>query len=101
MLSPVGLDWRLSATTNARRVLTIINKVITLTGTDRVDILAHSQGGLVAEAIAHDNASAGKIYRIVTLGTPYLGAPKMLSRAPLQSRASSRTPMPLGCSQAA
>jgi pimeloyl-ACP methyl ester carboxylesterase len=76
---PVGYDWRLSAETNAVQVLQIINEVLSITGADRVDILAHSQGGLVAEAVTKMPQSVGKIYRIVTLGTPYLGAPKALS----------------------
>lgn len=76
---PVGYDWRLSAEANASRVLQIIDQVLTVTGADRVDILAHSQGGLVAAAITKLPQSVGKIYRIVTLGTPYLGAPKALT----------------------
>lgn len=75
---PVGLDWRQSAQFNAQRVLTIIDQVLTVTGSDRVDILAHSQGGLVAEALLHTAASVGKVYRVVTLGTPFLGAPKVM-----------------------
>lgn len=71
---PVGVDWRLSAEDNAARVLAIIQQVLTITGSDRVDILAHSQGGLIASALVHTPASVGDIYRIVTLGTPYLGA---------------------------
>jgi len=71
---PVGVDWRLSAAANAARVLAIIQYVLSITGSDRVDILAHSQGGLIANALVHIPASVGDIYRIVTLGTPYLGA---------------------------
>jgi hypothetical protein len=76
---PVGYDWRLSAETNAPSVLQIIDQVLNITGSDRVDILAHSQGGLEAEAITKMPQSVGKIYRIVTLGTPYLGAAKALT----------------------
>ena len=76
---PIGYDWRLSAETNAAKVLPIIEEVLSITGADRVDILAHSQGGLVAEAITKLPEAVGKIYRIVTLGTPFLGAPKALT----------------------
>jgi hypothetical protein len=76
---PVGVDWRLSAAANAARVLSIIQQVLAITGSDRVDILAHSQGGLVANALVHIPTSVGDIYRIVTLGTPYLGAPEAWS----------------------
>jgi pimeloyl-ACP methyl ester carboxylesterase len=73
---PVGFDWRLSAAVNARTLLTEIESVLAATHSDRVDILAHSQGGLVVNALVHQPASVGKIYRVVTLGTPFLGAPK-------------------------
>jgi hypothetical protein len=66
---PVGIDWRLSAKVNASRVISIIDAVLQVTGSDRVDIIAHSQGGLIAEAITHDSAATGRIYRIVTEGT--------------------------------
>ena len=75
---PVGLDWRRSASTNAQRVWEIVQEVRSATGSSQVDILAHSQGGLVAEALLQLPATVGKIYRVVTLGTPYLGAPKAL-----------------------
>jgi hypothetical protein len=76
---PVGIDWRLSADTEANVVLGVIDNVLSLTHADRVDIVAHSQGGLIVNALVHNPASIGKIYRIVTLGTPDLGAPKLLS----------------------
>jgi len=76
---PVGYDWRFSAAQNATAVMQVIGQVLSITGADRVDILAHSQGGLVAEAVTQLPQSIGKIYRIVTLGTPYLGAPKALT----------------------
>jgi len=75
---PVGFDWRRSAVDNAGRVLDIIDRVLSVTGADRVDVLAHSQGGLIAAAMVQQPRSVGEIYRIVTLGTPFLGAPKLL-----------------------
>ena len=92
---PVGIDWRLSAVTNASQVLAVIDNVIAQTQTDRVDIVAHSQGGLVANAIVHLQASVGKINRIVTLGTPFLGAPKVL--AELLYGVPCQIPTPLHC----
>jgi hypothetical protein len=76
---PVGVDWRMPAAFNATRVLAVIDRVIALTGTDRVNIVAHSQGGLITNALVHMPGSVGKIYRIVTLGTPWLGATKLLA----------------------
>ncbi len=75
---PVGVDWRRSSEENALRVLSVIQQIIAVTGSDRVNILAHSQGGLIANAIVRQPESVGHIYRIVTLGTPFLGAPRML-----------------------
>lgn len=75
---PVGIDWRRSAAENAARVSTIVDRVLAVTGSDRVDILAHSQGGLIAEAMVGLPRTVGEINRIVTLGTPFLGAPKLL-----------------------
>ena len=76
---PVGIDWRRGAYENAERVFAVIQRVLSVTGSDRVDILAHSQGGLIASALVHAPQTVGKIYRLVTLGTPFLGAPKILS----------------------
>jgi pimeloyl-ACP methyl ester carboxylesterase len=76
---PAAVDWRKSSAFNASRLLQLIDQVIQLTHTDRVNILAHSQGGLITNALLHMPASMGKIYRVVTLGTPYLGAPKLLA----------------------
>lgn len=75
---PMGVDWRKSAVYNAQRILSLIDHVRVLTDTDRVNVVAHSQGGLITNALVHMPGSVGKIYRIVTFGTPWLGAPKLL-----------------------
>jgi pimeloyl-ACP methyl ester carboxylesterase len=43
----------------------------------QVNILAHSMGGLVARAYIADPDRAENVHRLITLGTPYLGAPKI------------------------
>lgn len=43
----------------------------------KVNILAHSMGGLVSRYYISDPARSQRIQRLVTLGTPYLGAPKV------------------------
>lgn len=45
------------------------------TGADQVDIVAHSMGGLVARRLVLDYGG-DDIRQIITLGTPFLGAPK-------------------------
>ncbi|GGK65432.1 hypothetical protein Sme01_24330 [Sphaerisporangium melleum] len=75
-LNPV--DWRKSANDNAGRLLDRIEEIRQVTGAERVNIIAHSQGGLVTLAAVRMQRSFGKINRIATIGTPYLGAAKAL-----------------------
>ncbi|MEU4244427.1 alpha/beta fold hydrolase [Actinoplanes sp. NPDC026619] len=77
-LFPHPVDWRLSAAQNAGGLLTHIEAVLQATGADKVNIIAHSQGGLVTIAMLSLNASVGKVNRVATLGTPFLGAAKAL-----------------------
>jgi Ca2+-binding RTX toxin-like protein len=77
-LFPFAYDWRRSARDNAELLLERIDEILAQTGAPRVNILAHSQGGLVTRAALEDPASVGKVARVVTMGTPYLGAVKFL-----------------------
>lgn len=43
----------------------------------KVDILAHSMGGLISRYYVSDPNRAEKVDHLVTIGTPYLGAPKI------------------------
>lgn len=91
---PAAVDWRKSSAFNAGRILTLIQHVIALTKTDRVNILAHSQGGLVTNALLHLPASVGLVNRVVTLGTPFLGAAKLLA---VELSNLCEFPVPEGC----
>jgi hypothetical protein len=44
--------------------------------TKQVNILAHSMGGLVARQYVSDSERSKRVKHLVTLGTPYFGAPK-------------------------
>lgn len=68
-------DWRLSNTKNAEYLENFINaKDYT-----KVDLVAHSMGGLLAsEYLRRNSANQQKVNRLITIGTPYLGAPKTL-----------------------
>ncbi len=77
-LFPFAFDWRKSAQFNANLLLDKIDQVLAATGARQVDILGHSQGGLVTEAALADPRSIGKVARVMTMGTPYLGAVKAL-----------------------
>jgi pimeloyl-ACP methyl ester carboxylesterase len=76
-------DWRRGARWNAAgapdSLLAKIDEVLAETKAASVDIVAHSQGGLVTRALLDDARSVGKVRRVATIGTPYLGTPKFLT----------------------
>ena len=67
-------DWRLSSEDNAKELKNFIDKL----GAPKVDLVCHSMGGLVASSYYKSNINSHKINRIITLATPYEGAPKIL-----------------------
>ena len=80
-------DWRKSAATvNADALADKVREVLAATHASKVDLMAHSQGGLVVLGMlrAHPEL-ATKIRRIVTIATPVLGAPKALSTMEYQT----------------
>ncbi|KUO75864.1 MAG: hypothetical protein APF81_05395 [Desulfosporosinus sp. BRH_c37] len=68
-----GYDWRRGNAYTAELLESFINSL----GVDKVSIVAHSMGGLVATNYI-SNGNANKVNKLITLGTPYLGAPKAL-----------------------
>jgi len=78
---PFVWDWRL----DPRPQLSKLNELITEAlgdelsqkqALDEVVIVAHSAGGLVVRAALEDSSLRKRIRRVLTIGTPYLGAPK-------------------------
>ena len=67
-------DWRKSNADSAEKLKDKINEVLAETGADKVDLVAHSMGGLVAKKYIADN-SADKIDQLIFIGTPHIGAP--------------------------
>ena len=69
-------DWRLDNRNTARELEDFINeKAYT-----EIVLVCHSMGGLVAsEYLNRSEANRNKVDKLITLGTPYLGAPKALS----------------------
>ncbi len=71
-------DWRLDISGTASLLDQKIQSVKTETGSDRVDIIAHSMGGLVARNYIADSEKAKNVRKLFTLGTPHLGSVKSL-----------------------
>jgi len=76
-------DWRYGVTgeyasgkTNADLVKEKIDEVLQQTGADKVDVVAHSLGGLIVKEYAMDNPTDNHIGKAVFVGVPNTGAPK-------------------------
>ena len=67
-------DWRKDITLTAPLLDQKINAIKTQTGSQKVDIIAHSMGGLVARNYIVDADKASNIRKLFTLGTPHLGS---------------------------
>src|SRR3989344_5088254 len=71
-------DWRRDITEAANLLDQKIQQIKSQTGSQKVDILAHSMGGLVARNYIADSVKAQNVRKLFTLGTPHLGAVKFL-----------------------
>jgi len=68
-------DWRKSNYENAE----LLEKFINEKGYNKISFVAHSMGGLlVSEYLRRNRENIDKVDKLITLGTPYLGAPKAL-----------------------
>ena len=72
-------DWRQSNTDSAEKLHNCIQTVLDDTGADKVDLVCHSMGGLVASKYYTQYGKEQKVNYIITCGTPYEGAPKLLN----------------------
>lgn len=69
-----GYDWRLDNRETAEELYDYIQRVLSATEASKVNIVAHSMGGLVTSAYLVSHGGEGLIDRAVTCGTPFLGA---------------------------
>lgn len=69
-------DWRKDIALTAWLLDQKIESIKQQTGSTKVDIVAHSMGGLVARNYIADADRGAKIRKLITLGTPFLGATK-------------------------
>lgn len=66
-------DWRLDNRLTAIQLKQKIDQILAATGAGRVNLVAHSMGGLVAKQYIADNPQS-KINKLIFIGTPHLGA---------------------------
>ncbi|MBI2459276.1 MAG: alpha/beta hydrolase, partial [Parcubacteria group bacterium] len=67
-------DWRQDNNLTANLLKQKIQQVKTLTGRDKVDIIAHSMGGLVARSYIQGSDYQNDIDQVIFLGTPHQGS---------------------------
>lgn len=68
-------DWRQPNEVSAQQYLQpVIQQAKQETGATKVDLVAHSMGGLVARAYIQGDNYAGDVDQLITLGTPHTGA---------------------------
>ncbi len=68
-------DWRKDNAENAGLLKNKIDEILATTSATKVDIVAHSMGGLLAKSYIAQNGTS-TIDKIIFIGTPHLGAPK-------------------------
>lgn len=78
-------DWRYGVsgkfedgTTNVDLLKKKIQEIVDSTGSDKVDVIAHSTGGLLVKKYVIDNASEHHLGKTVFVGVPNTGAPKAI-----------------------
>jgi len=72
-------DWRKSNVESATALRDYISCIQQFYPNSKVDILAHSMGGSVARRYILDNPGTHEVQKLVTIGTPWLGAPKAIN----------------------
>src|SRR3989344_5736838 len=78
-------DWRYGVSgkyadgiTNSDLLAQKIQDIMAQTGSDKVDVVAHSLGGLIVKKYVMDNPADNHIRKAVFIGVPNTGAPKAL-----------------------
>ncbi|MDX9713262.1 MAG: alpha/beta fold hydrolase [Ignavibacteriaceae bacterium] len=71
-------DWRKNNLTNAELLSYFIDSVRLWTGSEKVNLVGHSMGGIVSKTCIN-NFDKSRIKNIVFIATPNLGAPEVLT----------------------
>lgn len=69
-------DWEKSNVDTAKLLAQKISDIKSICGCDKVDLVAHSMGGLVATQYIESSDYKDDVDQLFTLGTPLAGAPK-------------------------
>ena len=69
-------EWRDSNVENAKLLKIKIQEIKTKNNWPKVDIVAHSMGGLLAREYIESDDYANDVDQLITLGTPHLGSPE-------------------------
>jgi Tol biopolymer transport system component/pimeloyl-ACP methyl ester carboxylesterase len=72
-VSVFSYDWRLDIDANSRNLHTYINGM----GPQKVILVGHSMGGLLARHYTRNAIGARRVEKVITVGTPYWGAPEL------------------------
>lgn len=75
-LFPFPYNWRRSNVETALLLKEKIDAVKAICDCEKVDLVAHSMGGLVARQYIQSDAYEQDVDQLIFLGTPHLGAPK-------------------------
>ena len=76
---PFAYDWRLDLRDEADRLDNFIDGVLVASDSDQVSIVDHSLGGLLARHYVTSSwAREAKVEQVISVGTPFLGAPKAM-----------------------
>ena len=68
-------DWRLDLDSDREELRNKIEAIKGITGKQKVDVIAHSLGGIVVKNYIHE-FGGNSIDKLLFVGTPHLGAPK-------------------------
>jgi pimeloyl-ACP methyl ester carboxylesterase len=69
-------DWKLSNELNSVHLRDKVNAVKEICDCEKVDIVAHSMGGLLARSYVQGSFYGDDVNQLIFLGTPHMGAPK-------------------------
>jgi probable HAF family extracellular repeat protein len=72
-------DWRKNNVENAQKLKDFVICVEQFHPDAKLDILTHSMGSLLARRYILDNPDDHKVDKLITIGAPWLGAPKPLN----------------------